>query len=315
MGRRGAPRHLTLRPAGRAGAGRPMLAATASEEDPHVHVDLAALSAASAALSRRRRRRVVAVTDGRRRLSGVVWSDGRIVTAEECLAEEEGLAVVLPDGREVRGRADRPRPLDRRRAPPRRRRGRSRPGRRPRAPAVGAFAWVVGRGGQGPRGGFRHAWRSRGRTGPAAAGGRIDARHPGAVPAAAGDRGRGGDRRRGRAARAGRRRSAAADAGHPGGDRRAGGRGAGGARLCRARLSRAGAAAAPARRGRADRGRGRRGRAGGGGGASRRRHRDYVGGRGARLDARRSPAGSGRTRPGGRCGSGWCGPGSRSRWR
>ena len=65
-------------------------------------LDLAALSAASAALVAAAAARVVAVTDGRRRLSGVIWSDGRIVTAEECLGEEEGLAVALPDGRRRR---------------------------------------------------------------------------------------------------------------------------------------------------------------------------------------------------------------------
>jgi S1-C subfamily serine protease len=137
--------------------------------------DLASFSAASAALVAAAAGRVVAVSDGRRRLSGVIWSEGRIVTAEECLGEEEGLAVVLPDGRSVTADLV---------------------GRDPstdvallaaetgaasawpaaaEAPAAGAFAWVVGRGQAGPRAAFGMVAEA-GPEWVSAAGGRIDAR-------------------------------------------------------------------------------------------------------------------------------------------
>ncbi|MFT3974867.1 MAG: S1C family serine protease [Amaricoccus sp.] len=46
--------------------------------------------------------RVVAVRDGQgRRLSGIVWGGDRVVTAEECLSGDDGVTVVLPDGRSV----------------------------------------------------------------------------------------------------------------------------------------------------------------------------------------------------------------------
>ena len=64
-------------------------------------VDLSALSAASAMLVETTAARVVRVTAGRRELSGLVWTDDQIVTAEECIADDEGLAVVLADGRSL----------------------------------------------------------------------------------------------------------------------------------------------------------------------------------------------------------------------
>jgi S1-C subfamily serine protease len=136
--------------------------------------DLATLSAASTAVVAAVAARVVHVRAGRRELAGLLWSDGHVVTAEECLADEEGLAVTLADGRRLAAdlagrdpttdvallRADvgpQPdwTPAD--------------------TPGVGAFAWVVGRGADGPLAGFGvvadsgPAWTS-------AAGGRIDAR-------------------------------------------------------------------------------------------------------------------------------------------
>ena len=59
------------------------------------------LSRATAAAVERAAARVVRVADGRRQMSGLLWSEGRIVTAEECLAADEGLTVTLPDGRKV----------------------------------------------------------------------------------------------------------------------------------------------------------------------------------------------------------------------
>lgn len=137
-------------------------------------IDLTALSTASASLVAAAASRTVRVVDPHRELSGLLWADGQVVTAEECLGDEEGLSVALADGRtlpaEVRGRdpstdvallsvdtgpqaswpvAD--------------------------APEVGAFAWVVGRGMNGPLGSFGLVTES----GPAwtsTAGGRIDAR-------------------------------------------------------------------------------------------------------------------------------------------
>ena len=238
------------------------------------------------------------------RPSGILWAEGQIVTAEECLAADEGITATLPDGRERAGRACRPRSLDRRGAAARRYRAGRRNGPAAAPPAAGALVLAVGRGGDGPLAALGVV-ASAGPAWTSAAGGRIDARLRLVLRPAACARGRGRGRRGGRAARARRRRSAAARAGDPGGDRRARGGGAGGARLCRARLSRAGAAAAAARRRRrADRRRGRRGRAGGGGGVCRRRHRHHMGGRAAAARCASWRAGSGRTRSGRRCGSG-----------
>ena len=62
---------------------------------------LAALSRATAAAVAGAAVRVVGLTDGRRRLSGLIWSEGRIVTAEECLDGDDGITALLPDGSSV----------------------------------------------------------------------------------------------------------------------------------------------------------------------------------------------------------------------
>lgn len=63
---------------------------------------LAALSEATAAVTAAVASRVVAVRDGQgRRLSGILWSEGRIVTAEECLAGDDPVTLTLPDGRRL----------------------------------------------------------------------------------------------------------------------------------------------------------------------------------------------------------------------
>jgi S1-C subfamily serine protease len=61
---------------------------------------LAALSDALAAAVAAAAQRVARIDEGGRQLSGLVWSEGLIVTAEECLAGEEATAT-LPDGRSV----------------------------------------------------------------------------------------------------------------------------------------------------------------------------------------------------------------------
>jgi S1-C subfamily serine protease len=61
---------------------------------------LAALSGALAAAVAAAAARVARIDDGGRQLSGLIWSDGLIVTAEECLAGDEATAT-LPDGRAV----------------------------------------------------------------------------------------------------------------------------------------------------------------------------------------------------------------------
>ena len=114
------------------------------------------------------------LNDGGRILSGVVWSEGRIVTAEECLTGEDGVTATFADGRAVPAelagrdpstdvallRADTgPVPAWPEAA----------------TPEVGALALAVGRGAEGPRAAFGIIAKS----GPAwtsAAGGRIDAR-------------------------------------------------------------------------------------------------------------------------------------------
>lgn len=62
---------------------------------------LAALSRATAEAVAAAAARVVRVSDGQRSMSGLLWGEGRIVTAEECLAADDGLSVTLPDGRTV----------------------------------------------------------------------------------------------------------------------------------------------------------------------------------------------------------------------
>jgi S1-C subfamily serine protease len=134
---------------------------------------LAALSAATTAAVAAAAARVVRLDDGGRALSGLIWSEGRIVTAEECLAAEEEVGAHPHDGRVLRaellGRdpttdvallaADTGPVADWPAAPP---------------PAVGALVLVVGRGEHGPLA----ALAIVGAAGPAwssAAGGRIDA--------------------------------------------------------------------------------------------------------------------------------------------
>jgi S1-C subfamily serine protease len=136
--------------------------------------DFATVSAGSAAVVAAAAARVVRVTDGRRELSGLLWSDGRIVTAEERLADEEGLSVTLPDGRHLPAElAGRDPSTDVALL-------RAETGPQPDwpvadLPGVGAFAWVAGRGPDGPLASFGivaeagPAWTS-------AAGGLIDAR-------------------------------------------------------------------------------------------------------------------------------------------
>ena len=135
---------------------------------------LAALSRATAAAVAGAAARVVGLTDGQRRLSGVIWSDGRIVTAEECLDGDEGITALLPDGSSV--------PVELAGRDPSTDVAllRAETGPQPdwppaEAPAVGALALAVGRCGNGPIAAFGivavagPAWTS-------AAGGRIDAR-------------------------------------------------------------------------------------------------------------------------------------------
>lgn len=62
---------------------------------------LEALSAALSALVARAAPGVVAVRSHRARSSGFVWRPGLVVTADEALAEEGGIAVTLPGGESV----------------------------------------------------------------------------------------------------------------------------------------------------------------------------------------------------------------------
>jgi S1-C subfamily serine protease len=137
-------------------------------------IDLAALSAASASLVSAAAARAVVVTGGGRALSGLLWAEGQLVTAEECLGDEDGLTVTLADGRtvpaELAGR-DPSTDVALLRADT----GSQPPWATAEAPAVGALAWVVGRGARGPLAGFGIVAES----GPAwtsAGGGRIDVR-------------------------------------------------------------------------------------------------------------------------------------------
>jgi S1-C subfamily serine protease len=142
-----------------------------SAHDPDV---LAALSRATAAAVAAAAARVVRIADGGRRLSGIVWSEGQIVTAEECLAGDEGATAGLPDGCSVPAElAGRDPSTDV--ALLRAETGPVPPWPEAATPAAGAVALAVGRGADGPRAAFGivaeagPAWTS-------AAGGRIDAR-------------------------------------------------------------------------------------------------------------------------------------------
>jgi S1-C subfamily serine protease len=135
---------------------------------------LAALSRATAAAVAAAAARVVRLEQGGRRLSGMIWGEGLIVAAEECLAGDDGATATLPDGREVAAelvgrdpstdvallRAETGPQPDWPQAP---------------VPPVGALALAVGRGADGPLAAFGMV----GVAGPAwtsARGGRIDAR-------------------------------------------------------------------------------------------------------------------------------------------
>ena len=103
--------------------------------------------------SRRPQRASSASPHGRRELSGLVWADDQIVTAEECLANDEGLSVVLADGRslpaEMIGR-DPSTDVALLRADT----GPQGAWAAADRPAAGAFAWAVGRGADGPTAAF-----------------------------------------------------------------------------------------------------------------------------------------------------------------
>jgi S1-C subfamily serine protease len=135
---------------------------------------LEALSRATAAAVERAAARVVRVSDGRRQLSGLVWAEGRIVTAEECLAADEGVSVTLPDGRSVPAElAGRDPSTDVALLT-----AETGPVEAPVAaamPAAGALALAVGRGEDGPFAAFGIV-ASAGPGWTSAAGGRIDAR-------------------------------------------------------------------------------------------------------------------------------------------
>jgi S1-C subfamily serine protease len=142
------------------------------KEAPMSVPDLATLSHATAAAVAAAAERVARLDDGARHLSGLIWSEGLIVTAEECLAGDD-VTATLPDGRAVAAelagrdpstdvallRADTGPPPDWPEAA---------------TPAAGALALAVGRGGS-PLAAFGivaeagPAWTS-------SAGGRIDAR-------------------------------------------------------------------------------------------------------------------------------------------
>ena len=59
------------------------------------------LSHAFAAAVAQAAARLVRLEDKGRSLSGILWAEGLIVTAEECLASDEGIAATLPDGSRV----------------------------------------------------------------------------------------------------------------------------------------------------------------------------------------------------------------------
>ena len=137
-------------------------------------MSLTGLSRATAAAVAAAAARVVRLEAGGRHTSGVIWSEGLIVAAEECLAGDEGITATLPDGRslpvELAGRDPStdvallrgdtgPQP------------------ERPAAatPAAGALVLAVGRGADGPLAAIG-VIASAGPAWTSAAGGRIDAR-------------------------------------------------------------------------------------------------------------------------------------------
>jgi len=135
---------------------------------------LADLSQALATAVATAAERVVRLEDSGRSLSGLLWSDGLIITAEECLGGDEGVTATLADGRglatELAGRDPStdvallraetgPLPAWPDAAPP----------------AVGALSLAVGRGPHGPLAAFGLVAEA-GPSWMSAAGGRIDAR-------------------------------------------------------------------------------------------------------------------------------------------
>lgn len=118
--------------------------------------------------------RVVHLRDSGRVCSGMIWSEGLIVTAEECLSGDEGVIAKLPDGRDVEtelvGR-DPSTGVALLRAET----GATEAWPEAPAPRVGDLALAVGRGPEGSLAAFGIA----GEAGPAwtsSRGGRIDAR-------------------------------------------------------------------------------------------------------------------------------------------
>ncbi len=134
----------------------------------------AALSRATASAVAAAATRVVRLEDGGRHLSGLIWAEGLIVTAEECLAGDDGVTATLPDGRSV------PAELAGRDASTDVALLRAETGPQPDWPAAatpgaGALALAVGRGGDGPLAAFG-AVAASGPAWTSAAGGRIDSR-------------------------------------------------------------------------------------------------------------------------------------------
>jgi S1-C subfamily serine protease len=137
------------------------------------HVAFAALSDALAAATEGAARRVALLHDGSSTLSAILWADGLVVTAEETLGRDEGLRLVLPDGREAAGElAGRDPSSDV--ALIRAETGPVAAWEAAAVPAAGALALAVGRGAAGPVAALAPVaesgpeWRS-------ARGGRIDA--------------------------------------------------------------------------------------------------------------------------------------------
>jgi len=137
-------------------------------------IDLATLSSASARLVETAAARVVRVIDGRRSLSGIIWAEGQIVTAEECLDNDEGLSLEFADGRSVPAElAGRDPSTDV--ALLRVDTGTQGAAEAAGTSALGAFAWTVGRGADGATAMFGVLTES-GPDWTSSAGGRIDAR-------------------------------------------------------------------------------------------------------------------------------------------
>lgn len=132
-----------------------------------------ALSSATSTLVAAASRSVVGVRDAHGRgLSGIVWEAGRVVTAEECLVEDDPVSLLLPSGRVVGAQLAGRDPttdvalLSAAEVP-------AAPLATVEPPAVGSLVLVVGRGEEGPLAAMALVAAS----GPAwtsATGGRID---------------------------------------------------------------------------------------------------------------------------------------------